>query len=363
MSETFSTASLSDWISADTQFFVSDTPLALDNGETLRDWQVAYRTWGTYTGDNAVLVCHALTGSADVDDWWAGLLGTGRALDPERDFIVCSNVIGGCYGSTGPQSIDPATGSRYGANFPIVTIRDMVAAQASLLDFLGVDKLEFLIGPSLGGMQVLEWASSFPARVRAFSPIGVSAQHSAWCIGTSEAQRQAIYRDPNWQGGNYEEHKPPADGFSVARMMAMLSYRSWANFENRFGRELDAKGGFSIQSYLNYQGDKICQRFDALSYVRLTQAMDSHDIGRDRGGCENVLGALEASALVVSVDTDVLYPPVEQVQLAGMLKNVQFETLPSPHGHDGFLIDTDTLSRQILEFRKGVSNEVVAAIA
>ena len=327
--------------------------LVLDCRTTLPDIQLAYRTWGTLNerGDNAVLICHALTGSADADRWWPGLIGSGAALDPARDFIVCSNVLGGCYGSTGPLALRPGRGFRYGGDFPTVTIRDMVAAQARLLDALGVRELALAIGPSMGGMQVLEWAAMFPDRVRQIVPIGVSGRHSAWCMGISEAQRAAICADPAWLGGHYEPDRPPLAGLAVARMIAMCSYRSRDNFEQRFGRARREDGVPQVASDLHYQGHKLTTRFDAVSYVRLTGAMDSHDLARGRGDYRRVLAAIRQPALVVSVSSDVLYPPQEQAELAALLPDARLETLDSADGHDGFLIETAALSTLVRRFR------------
>jgi homoserine O-acetyltransferase len=331
-------------------------PFHLESGAVLPDVQVAYRTWGELApgGDNAVLVCHALTGSADADGWWGGLFGPGKALDPARDFIVCSNVLAGCYGTSGPIQSHPDDGKPWGSRFPEVTIRDMVRLQALLLDHLGVDTLKLVLGPSLGGMQVLEWAATFPGRVRAMAPIGVSGRHSAWCISIGEAQRRAIYLDPDWRDGRYAANKPPRHGLAVARMMAMVSYRSWENFETRFGRKTqDWDGRFAAASYLDYQGEKLYRRFDANTYVRLTQAMDSHDLARGRGEYADVLGQIGIPALIVSVDSDVLYPPHEQRELAELLPRAHYEVLHTPAGHDGFLIETDALSEMILRFMQG----------
>lgn len=341
-------------VGRDTRLWRPGRPFRLEDGTELPDVQVAYRTWGRLArdGSNAVLVCHALTGSADVDAWWGGLFGPGRALDPARDFIVCSNVLAGCYGTSGPLQPHPEDGARWGSRFPEVTIRDMVRLQALLLDHLGVGRLALVLGPSLGGMQVLEWAASFPERVAAIAPIGVSGRHSAWCIAIGEAQRRAIYLDPDWQGGRYAPDQPPRHGLAVARMMAMVSYRSWENFEHRFGRKRqDWDGEFAASSYLNYQGEKLYRRFDANTYVRLTQAMDSHDLARGRGEYADVLGRIRMPALVVSVDSDVLYPPHEQRELAELLPQARYEVLHTPAGHDGFLIETDALSEMILRFR------------
>ncbi len=344
------------WLSPETRYRELPGSFRLESGESVDDPVVAYRTWGTLNrdGTNAVLVCHALTGSADADDWWAGMFGPGRALDPERDFIVCSNVLGGCYGTSGPLSPAPDGARRQGGDFPRVTVRDMVHLQRRLLDALGVRRLALVIGPSLGGMQVLEWAACYPERVGAIAPIGISARHSAWCIGISEAQRQAIWRDPLWRDGRYPDDAPPRQGMSVARMIAMVSYRSWENFESRFGREQAKPELFQVESYLRYQGDKLVDRFDAASYVRLTQAMDSHDLGRARGELEAVLAAIRQPALVVSVSSDVLYPPREQRYLAEHLPNARYEELDTPHGHDGFLIDLDELGEMVRAFRRGL---------
>lgn len=342
-----------------TQFYSSTSPLALECGSALSTVTIAYRTWGTLNAarNNVVLVCHALTGSADADDWWPGLIGQDCPLDPARDFIVCSNVIGGCYGSTGPYSSSRANSTgRRGLDFPLVTIRDMVNAQKMLLESLNVSQIALAIGPSLGGMQVLEWAASYPDFVQAIAPIGVSGRHSAWATGIGEAQRAAIRTDPNWCDGMYSDTARPAAGLATARMMAMVTYRSWQNFEVRFNRSVDQADDFSVSSYLNYQGEKLVRRFDASSYYRLTQAMDSHDVGRSRGGTDAVLKQLDIPALIVSVSSDVLYPPVEQAYLAKHLPQSTFEELTSDHGHDGFLIDLAPLCDMIVRFRERTNN-------
>lgn len=340
-------------LSAETRLWQMDEAFTLESGACLSGVQLAYRTWGRLApdGGNAVLVCHALTGSADADEWWAGMFGPARALDPARDFIICSNVLAGCYGSSGPLQPHPGDGDPSGSRFPEVSVRDMVRLQARLLDELGVGSLQLVLGPSLGGMQVLEWAATFPERVQAIAPIGVSGRHSAWCIGIGESQRRAIYLDPDWRGGRYPLDSPPRRGLAVARMIAMCSYRSWDNFEARFGRARQDDGGFAVSSYLNYQGEKLHRRFDANSYVRLTQAMDTHDLARGRGDYAEVLAGLGMPALIVSVDSDVLYPPHEQAELARLLPNARYEVLHTPAGHDGFLIETETLGRMVLELR------------
>ena len=351
----------SNFISPQTQFYQLRVPFQLEGGEALTGVQVAYRTWGQLNaqGDNGVLICHALTGSADADDWWEPLFGSGKAFNPEHDFIVCSNILGSCYGTTGPTSINPITGKPYGVSFPEITTRDMVHLQAALLEYLGVQSLRLVIGGSLGGMQVLEWALLYPEKVKALAPIAVSGRHSAWCIGLSEAQRQAIYADPNWQGGNYTLDASPNQGLAVARMMAMSTYRSWDSFTTRFGRQYDASEQFAIASYLQHQGQKLVERFDANTYIILTQVMDRHDVARDRtvpnlSDYESVLQSIQQPTLVVAIDSDILYPPVEQQELANLIPNAQLAWLKSTHGHDAFLIDMDALNEILISFQQSL---------
>lgn len=333
-------------------------PFALESGARLPSVRIAYRTWGRLDehGANAVLVCHALTGSADVDRWWSDLVGAGRALDPERDFVVCSNVLGGCYGTTGPASEGP-DGRPWTGDFPAVSVRDIVRVQAALLETLGVKRLRLVLGGSLGGMQALEWALSFPDRVDAIAPIATSARHTAWQIAISQAQRQAIAADPRWRGGRYPQADPPAAGLAAARAIAMISYRSHESLDARFGRELGPDGRFAAENWLDHHGQSLVERFDAASYVALTRAMDSHDVGRGRGGWREALATVAAEALVVSIDSDVLYPPVEQEQLAAALPHGQLATLHSPHGHDAFLIEGAEVNRLLVDFRQQLAAE------
>jgi homoserine O-acetyltransferase len=343
-------------VSLETRYLRLRRPFPLESGETLGEVTVAYRTWGRLDADggNAVLVCHALTGSADVDEWWSPLLGRGRALDPDRDFVVCSNVLGGCYGTTGPTSPRPDGGRRWGGTFPRISVRDMVRAQAALLDSLGVRRLRLVVGGSLGGMQVLEWALLFPDRVEAIAPIAVSARHSAWCVALSEAQRQAIFADPRWRGGHYPANDPPEAGLAAARMIAMCSYRSRQSLEDRFSRDVAETGEFQVEGWLHHHGRALVDRFDANTYVALTRAMDTHDVGRGRGGWRSALGNVRVPALVVSIDTDVLYPPVEQEEIASTLPRGELARLASPHGHDAFLVEGEATSDLVAEFRARV---------
>lgn len=337
----------------ETRVLTLPEPFELEAGAALPGVEVAYRTWGRLaaSGDNAVLVCHALTGSADVDAWWGPLLGPGRALDTGRDFVVCSNVLGSCYGTTGPASRRPGRRRRWGPDFPPVTVRDMVRLQARLLDALGVRRLRLAIGGSLGGMQALEWAATFPDRVEAIAAIAAPGRHSAWAIGLSEAQRAAIEADPLWDGGRYRPGAPPAAGLAAARMVAMCTYRSWESFALRFGRAREG-GEYAVARYLRRHGEWLVDRFDANCYVTLTRAMDSHDVSRGRGEYAETLRAVRQPALVVAIDSDALYPPEEQWELAELLPNARLAWLHSPHGHDAFLVEAAALARLVADFRR-----------
>jgi homoserine O-acetyltransferase len=340
--------------SADTRFFNLAEGFVLESGGSLRGVRVAYRTWG-HRRSGATLVCHALTGNANVDDWWAGLFGSGRTFDPDRDFIISSNVLGSCYGTTGPASIRPGTIRCYGGEFPEVSIRDMVRLQASLLDHLGVDRVNLVIGGSMGGMQALEWAILFPDSVGGVVSIGAGPDQSAWSLAFSDAQRAAITADPRFADGGYMPGEGPVDGLTTARIIAMISYRSPDNFETKFGRN-ESDGGFAVQSYLRYQGKKLVDRFDANSYLTLVGAMDGHDLGRGRGELGDVLAEVTTPVLAVGISSDVLYPVSEVEKLAQALPNAKYRTLQAPHGHDSFLIETDALDRMIASFRADMTS-------
>ncbi|MEI6692323.1 MAG: homoserine O-acetyltransferase [Chlorobium sp.] len=346
----------SDIISTKTHYFDTIESYAPELGGLLPSVRVAYRTWGKLNSrkDNVVLICHALTGSADADAWWEGMFSTGGAFDENTDFIICSNVLGSCYGTTGPLSKNPLTGKHYGPDFPIVTIRDMVHVQRRLLSHLGIDRVKLAVGASLGGMQVLEWGYLYPEVVQALMPMGASGRHSAWCIGQSEAQRQAIYADRDWNDGWYLQSHPPARGLGAARMMAMCSYRSFENFQSRFGREVQSSTGtFKAESYLHHQGKKLVKRFDANTYITLTKAMDTHDLGRGRGEYYDVLQALQIPIEILSINSDILYPKEEQEELAQYMPHSSILYLDEPYGHDSFLIDVQTVSRMVREFLDG----------
>ncbi|NMW19281.1 MAG: homoserine O-acetyltransferase [Chlorobiaceae bacterium] len=351
-------------ISKKTRYFDSSEPFVTELGALLPSIRVAYRTWGTLNSqkDNVVLICQALTGSADADAWWEGMFSRGGAFDETADFIICSNVLGSCYGTTGPLSFNPFTGSHYGPDFPLITIRDMVHVQHRLLASLGIDRVKIAVGASLGGMQVLEWGFLYPDVVQALMPMGASGRHSAWCIGQSEAQRQAIYADRDWNNGWYDPSHPPARGLSAARMMAMCSYRSFENFQSRFGREVqNGTGTFKAESYLRHQGKKLVERFDANSYITLTKAMDMHDIGRGRGEYEEVLRSLQIPVEILSINSDILYPKEEQEELARFIPKSRILYLDEPYGHDSFLIDVEKVSRMVRDFLDGRALEAHSA--
>lgn len=346
--------------------------LLLENGQTLHELTVSYQCWGRLNEakDNVLVVCHALTGNTNVADWWDGVLGAGKMLDTDRYFVICMNVLGSCYGTTGPDSRNPKTGQKYRADFPMVTVRDSVRLHRAVLAQLGITRVASVVGGSMGGMQALEWAILFPELVESLVVIASSGRHSAWCIGWSEAQRQAIYADPNWQNGYYTDAQRPDAGLAAARMSAMISYRSWASFQARFGRETQSGGApetFKVESYQRYQGQKITQRFDALSYVRLTQLMDLHDVSADRGAYEQVLQNIRQPAFIMGIESDLLYPLVEQEELAEHLPHAEFRILHSDAGHDAFLIEFEQLNtlihpwmEQVLSY-KGASPSTISS--
>ena len=336
------------------RLFVNIGGLLLESGERLENITIAYQSWGTLNeqGDNAILVNHAMTGWSDVPGWWPSMVGPGLAFDSDKYFIVCPNVIGGCQGSTGPSSIAP-DGQRYGSRFPSVTIRDMVAAEIAFSDVMGINKYRLAVGPSLGGMRALEWAVAHPDRVNAICTIGSSAVATGDQIGTSSIQIRAIKSDPNFFGGDYYgKSAGPIEGMGIARRIAHLTYRTEAEMDVRFGRELqgDDTGRFAVESYLDHQADKLSQRFDANTYIALTEAMNSHDIGRGRGGVAAALSGIAIPVIAVSIDTDRLFPVRLQAEIADLAPLAQeLVTISSPFGHDGFLVEVELVGNVIKE--------------
>lgn len=349
---------------------------ALEGGGHLEQVTLAYETWGELddSASNAVLICHALTGDAHAagpsragqptDGWWNDLIGPGKAIDTDRVFVVCANVLGGCQGTTGPSSPHPADGKPYGSRFPVVSVRDMVRTQAALTDHLGIDSWMSVIGGSMGGMQVLEWAVMFPDRLRSMINIASAASASPLQIGWSQIGRLAIALDPNWNGGDYYDApvgQGPHLGLMLARRAAQIHYRSDQSLESRFGRStvdrLDAFAlwdRFQVEGYLDHHGQKLARRFDANSYVVLNKAMDLHDVGRGRGGVAAAIARVTCESLVVTVDSDQLYTPRQQDEIVGLLRGtdlaVTHEIIRSDHGHDGFLIEFDQLEPLVGEF-------------
>ncbi|HET8524427.1 MAG TPA: homoserine O-acetyltransferase [Thermomicrobiales bacterium] len=341
--------------------------LDLELGGRLDSVTLAYRTWGTLNeaGDNAILVVHALTGdskAAGEDGWWEPLIGPGRPLDTDHAFVVCSNVIGGCQGSTGPSSIDPLTGRPYAMRFPLITIGDMVNAQRRLVERLGISRL-VVAGGSIGGFQALEWATRHADLVAASIPIAATESLSAQGIAVhSEIGRRAIMADPNWRGGEYaSEGVFPTEGLAIARMAAMTTYHSNESMAMRFGRTPATRPGiypsfggtFDVEGYLHYQGAKLVRRFDANSYLYLTRAMDLYDLGRN-GGEAYWLRQIAAPVLLVGIRSDWLFPPEGVRELAERINeaggDARYAELDSPHGHDAFLKEWDMLDSIIRPF-------------
>jgi homoserine O-acetyltransferase len=334
--------------------FVKIGFLLLENGETLPDITIAYQSWGELNAakDNAILINHAMTGWSDVTAWWPNMVGPGLPFDTNKYFIVCPNVIGGCQGSTGPSSIAP-DGKRYGSRFPTVTVRDMAKAEILFSDAIGIKKYRLAVGPSLGGMRSLEWAIEHPDRVSAICTIGSSAVATGDQIGGFSVQIRAIKTDPNFNGGDYYEQEiGPTEGMGIARRIAHLTYRTESEMDVRFGRQMqgDETGRYAVESYLDHQADKLAKRFDANTYISLTSAMASHDVGRDRGGVVKALESINIPVVVVSIDTDRLFPPRLQVEVAELVPQAApLITISSDFGHDGFLVESEAVGAAIVQ--------------
>jgi homoserine O-acetyltransferase len=368
-------------------------PLRLDSGRALAPVRIAYETYGTLAPakDNVLLICHALSGDAHAagwsDDptapttvdgagagtrgrgglgWWDGMIGPGKAFDTDRYFVVCTNLIGSCRGSTGPSSVDPATGRPYGATFPVVTVGDMVRAQAAFLDELGIDHLFAASGGSLGGMQALEWAVQFPERIRAIVPIASTAALGTQGVAWNAIARNAIMADPDWQGGAYEgTGRRPDAGIKVARMLGHMTYLSEEAVRERFGRSFQdgdapaydlAKADFQIESYLRHQSEGFAKRFDANAYLYISRALTYFDLARTygEGSLARALRAVRASTLLLSFSSDWLYPPRDSERIAHALrksgKNVEHIVIEASYGHDSFLLEEDNMTRHIRAF-------------
>ncbi|WP_296576216.1 homoserine O-acetyltransferase [Phreatobacter sp.] len=348
--------------------FGVDEPLLLDAGISLAPFQIAYRTYGTLNAEksNAILVCHALTGDQHVASnnpvtgkpgWWEIMIGPGKPIDTDRYFVISSNVLGGCMGTTGPASTDPATGQPYGLSLPLITIPDMVRAQAMLVKRLGIDTLFSVVGGSMGGMQVLQWAAQYRDRVFSAMPIATAARHSAQNIAFHEVGRQAIMADPEWRGGRYlAEGTRPLAGLAVARMAAHITYLSDAALHRKFGRRFQDRDAptfsfdadFQVESYLRYQGEAFVERFDANSYLYVTRAMDYFDIAADHGSSlAKAFAGTRTRFCVVSFTSDWLFPTADSRQVVHALNaagaSVSFAEITSDKGHDAFLLDEPEL--------------------
>jgi homoserine O-acetyltransferase len=342
------------------------------SGYEFREIEINYMALGTISErrDNVILICHALSGNAHVagisqetgrPGWWDFHIGPGKSIDTDRFYVICSNVIGGCNGSTGPGSIHPETGKPYGINFPPITIRDMVAAQKRLIDFLGIRKLFAVIGGSMGGMQALTWAIDYPDYVNTCLPIATCMAHSAMQIAFNEVGRQAILTDPNWNGGDYyHTGRRPEHGLAVARMVGHITYLSEYSMRTKFGRKLQRpeQGGelfplYSIESYLQYQGESFVRRFDPNTYLFITKALDMFDLVEERPSSE-ILRSIRARFLIVSFESDWLYPPSQSRELVKALKRsnatVTYCNLETQYGHDSFLIQNPEFTRVVRNF-------------
>ena len=347
--------------------------LPLQRGGKFGPITLAYETWGTLnaTRDNAILIVHALTGSSHAYDeerpgdakaaWWNPLIGPGRPFDTSRYFVICSNILGGCYGSTGPSSLDPRTGRPYGMRFPVVTIRDMVQAQQRLIEHLGVRQLAMVAGGSIGGQQALEWAVAYPELVQKVAVVAATASLTAQAVAFSEVQRQAIMADPRWLGGNYEPGRGPDAGLAIARMLAMITYQSEESMELRFSRQPAARGitsapsgwtdfggRFDVEDYLYYQGTSLVRRFDANSYLYISRAMDLYDVSDGYPSLEAALRRVRSKALFIGIRSDFLFPAARVRWLADQVRSLggdaTYVELDSPHGHDAFLKEWEQMT-------------------
>ena len=359
--------------------FPKNRPIALDSGKTLEEVTIAYETWGELNLEksNAILLCHAWTGDSHASGsakdgqptpgWWEGLVGPGCAIDTNKWFVVCTNSLGGCQGSTGPASLHPVDGKPYGSRFPVITVRDMVRAQVRVSDMLGIDVWHSVIGGSMGGMQVLEWGITFPHRVRTLVPIATCLQATAQQIAWGAIGRRSIRLDPKWRGGDYYDAAigdGPWQGLAIARMVAQVTFRSDNVFTDRFGRELadmdaDYNGlglwdKFEVENYLDHHGDKLIRRFDTNSYLIIGKAMDLHDVARGRGGIKTAVARISAQVLVVGISSDILYPTYQQKQIQQTINETggscEYFEIDSPHGHDAFLINLDQVGKPVAAF-------------
>jgi homoserine O-acetyltransferase len=356
----------------ETRYFTFEK-LTLESGEQLAPVTIAYETYGALNGkrSNAILILHALSGDAHASGvhsgendtgWWDSMIGPGKAFDTDKYFVICANVLGGCKGSSGPSSVNPDTGKPYALDFPLITIGDMVNAQRHLIDHLGIEKLLAVAGGSMGGMQVLAWLTRYPQRIRSAIPIATAARHSPQQIAFNEVGRQAIMADPHWKSGNYYDGPPPARGLAVARMIGHITYMSDASMAEKFGRQRknNAQGfkftaDFEVEGYLRYRGENFVKRFDANSYLYITEAMDNFDASAGRS-LHEALEAIKAKVLVIAFKSDWLYPAYQSKEIVKACKLAGVETtyceIDSTYGHDAFLLEAGQETRLITHFLK-----------
>ena len=329
--------------------FTLNGELELEGGETLSSPTLHYTTYGKLNAqkDNVIWVCHALTANSDVFEWWPGLFGHTDLFNPDDHYIICANMIGSCYGSTGPLSSNPITGEKYYHDFPKLTIRDISGLNRQLADHLGIHSIEVLIGGSMGGQQVLEWAIEEPDRIKKVVLMATNAAHSPWGVAYNQAQRMAIEVDPSWKDSS---DQAGMNGMRAARATALLSYRTYQSFNETQQSESETIWPDRPVSYMEYQGDKLAKRFNAFSYWTLSKAMDSHNVGRGRGGIERALGSIKAETLVMTLEGDNLFPESEQRLLADNIPSARHVVIESGYGHDGFLIETSKMNVIIREF-------------
>ena len=331
------------------RYFTYDKPFALENGEELRGLTIAYHTYGKLRGDNAIWVCHALTANSDVADWWPYTVEEGRFLDPKKNFIVCANILGSHYGTTGPLSVNPATGKPYYGDFPFITVRDMVNAHFLLAEHLGIARAQAVIGSSIGGFQAMEMVLARPEFSKSLVLIATAARSQPWAIAINESQRMAIEADDSY---GTQDDEAGRKGMRVSRSIGLLSYRGSSAY-NATQQENDnffKITGFRATTYQQYQGDKLCRRFNAYSYYRLTQAFDSHNVGRYRGGIENALESIGIPTMIVAISTDIIFPVSEQIFLYRHIPNSELHVINSDFGHDGFLVEHDKLNKILKPF-------------
>ncbi len=328
--------------------FIFSYPFTLEGGQTLPALNIAYHTYGSLNADgsNVVWVCHALTANSDVESWWPGLVGNGYLIDPEKYFIVCANILGSCYGTTGPSSTDPQTQQFYHHTFPAISIRDMVKAHILLREHLGIEKIYLLVGGSMGGYQALEWCLLEKEMISNLFLLVTSATESAWGIGIHAAQRLAIEADPTWKNSDAQSGK---NGLKAARAIGILSYRNYNNFVTKQSdTDAEKTDDYRAASYINYQGNKLAGRFNAYSYWLLTKSMDSHNIARGRGGHVNkILNSISQKTLIIGISSDILCPVQEQQHIAAEIPNATYIEIDSEYGHDGFLIETERITEAL----------------